>query len=157
MQNDPLLEQLDWFFTSIDWTADYPNTMVTPMARPTSYHVPCRLSIGTNIPKSNVFRFENFWASHSGFMDTVKHSWEKPVRNNQNIVAVISEKFKRLRYDLRQWSKSLSNMKMKIENYNKVIIYLDAVEEFRSLFSPEWNLRKLVKKQLSSLLTQQTQ
>jgi hypothetical protein len=48
-------------------------------------------------------------------------------------------------------------MKLKIENYNKVIIYLDAVEEFRALFSPEWNLRKLVKKQLSSLLTQQTQ
>jgi endonuclease/exonuclease/phosphatase family metal-dependent hydrolase len=60
MQNDPLLEQLDWFFTSVNWTADYPNTMVTPMARPTSDHVPCRVSIGTNIPKSNVFRFENF-------------------------------------------------------------------------------------------------
>lgn len=81
----------------------------------------------------------------------------KPIRNNQNIVAVISEKFKRLKYDLKQWSKGLSNMKLKIENCNKVIIYLDVVEEFKALFSPEWNLRKLVKKQLSSLLTQQTQ
>ena len=41
MQADPLLTQLDWFFTSNQWTLTYPNTMVTPLARPTSDHVPC--------------------------------------------------------------------------------------------------------------------
>lgn len=30
MQNEPLLEQLDWFFTSVNWTTDFPNTMVIP-------------------------------------------------------------------------------------------------------------------------------
>lgn len=37
MQNEPLLEQLDWFFTSVNQTADFPNTMVTPLARPTQW------------------------------------------------------------------------------------------------------------------------
>jgi hypothetical protein len=33
MQQDPLLEQLDWFFTSVNWTLDFSNTMVLPMAK----------------------------------------------------------------------------------------------------------------------------
>jgi hypothetical protein len=89
-------------------------------------------------------------------LDTVNLSWEKPIRNGSNVVSVISAKFKRLRYDLKQWSKSLSNMKVLIENCNTIIAYLDTVEEFRALFFPEWNLRKLVRQQLSRLLDQQT-
>ena len=30
MQEDPLLEQLDWFFTSNNWTTSYLNTTVKP-------------------------------------------------------------------------------------------------------------------------------
>ena len=30
MQEDPLLEKLDWFFTSANWTSVYPNTLVLP-------------------------------------------------------------------------------------------------------------------------------
>lgn len=61
MQNNPLLEQLDWFFTLVNWTSDFPNTMVTPLARPTSNHVPCRVLIETKIPKLKIFQFENYW------------------------------------------------------------------------------------------------
>lgn len=32
MQTNPLLEQIDWFFTSVAWTTDHPNTMVMPLA-----------------------------------------------------------------------------------------------------------------------------
>lgn len=130
--------------------------MVTPLARPTSDHVPCRVTIGTKIPRSNVFRFENFWTSHSSFLDTVKLSWEKPIGHLAGSVASISAKFKRLRYDLKQWSKGLSSLKLLIDNYNKVIIYLDTVEEFRPLFNPEWNLRDIVKQHLANFLKQQT-
>jgi len=152
-----LLEQLDWFFTSVNGTADFPNTLVTPLARPTSDHVPYKISIGTKIPRANVFRFENYWTSHKGFLDTVKSSWVKPVAGQNNSVSVISAKFKRLRYDLKQWSKSLSKIRMLIDSCNRVIKYLDTIEEFRALFNPEWNLRSLVKQKLSSLLMQQTQ
>lgn len=51
MQNDPLLEQLDWFFTSANWTIDYPNSEVIPMAKITSDHILCKVSIGTNTPR----------------------------------------------------------------------------------------------------------
>ena len=68
MQTNPLLEQLDWFFTSPNWTLAFPNTEVLPLAKITSDHIPCRISISTKIPKSNVFRFENFWAEHDDFL-----------------------------------------------------------------------------------------
>jgi exonuclease III len=60
MQSDPLLEQLDWFFTSPNWTIDYPNTEVLPMAKITSDHIPCKVVISTAMPRSNIFRFENY-------------------------------------------------------------------------------------------------
>jgi hypothetical protein len=41
MQEDPLLEQLDWFFTSLHWTTSYPSTIVTTQGKPTSDHIPC--------------------------------------------------------------------------------------------------------------------
>ena len=59
MQDQPLLEQLDWFFTSCSWTIQYPNTMVHPLAKSTSDHVPCVVNISTTIPKAKNFRFEN--------------------------------------------------------------------------------------------------
>ena len=33
MQNIPLLEKLDWVFTSNGWTTTFPNTLAMPMAR----------------------------------------------------------------------------------------------------------------------------
>ena len=45
MQDFPLLEQLDWFFTSANWIDQYPNTQVTPLAKTASDHIPCVVSI----------------------------------------------------------------------------------------------------------------
>jgi hypothetical protein len=61
MQREPLLEQLDWFFTSQSWISSYPNTLVTPMAKPTSDDVTCLVTIDIVIPKAQLFRFEIFW------------------------------------------------------------------------------------------------
>jgi exonuclease III len=60
MQIDPLLERLDWFFTSNSWTDSFPSTFVYSMARPISDHVPCTVVISSDIPKARVFRFENY-------------------------------------------------------------------------------------------------
>jgi len=60
MQDDPLLEQIDWVFTSANWISVYPDTLLLPLARSTSDHIPCKIQIGTNIPKAQVFRFENY-------------------------------------------------------------------------------------------------
>ena len=34
----PLLEQLDWFFTMLNWTTTFPNTLVNPLGKPVSDH-----------------------------------------------------------------------------------------------------------------------
>jgi hypothetical protein len=67
----------------------------------------------------------------------------------------LSAKLKKLRQDLKRWSKGISNIRLLIENCNKVILYLDTIEEFRQLFNPEWNVRAMVKRQLCNLLKQQ--
>ena len=61
IQSDPLMEQLDWFFTSSNWIIDFANMMVFPLAMPASDHVPCMVNIGIVIPKATIFRFEIFW------------------------------------------------------------------------------------------------
>jgi len=71
MQSDPLLVKLDWVFTSSTWTLTYPATHVQPLSRPTSDHIPYVIHIGSDIPKSKLFRFENYWVEHPGFLDNV--------------------------------------------------------------------------------------
>jgi hypothetical protein len=79
MQQDPLLERLDWFFTSSSWTLSFPSTFVYPLVKPTSDHVPCVIAIGTKIPRAKVFRFENYWLEHSDFKTIVQSIWNIPV------------------------------------------------------------------------------
>ena len=145
MQQDTLLEQLDWFFTSPNWTLDYPNTEVLPMAKITSDHIPCKVAIGTNIPRSNIFRFENFWVEHAGFLDTIQYQWT--ISQQQSSASrTISSKLKALRSALKTWSRGLSNLSLLIANCNKVILFLDALEDRRFLYNPELNLRIMIKK-----------
>jgi hypothetical protein len=95
MQSDPLLEQLVWFFTSPNWTIDFPSTEVIPMAKITSDHIPCKIVINTSIPKASLFRFEIFWPEQEDFLDTVVDGW-----NHSHITSDaarnISAKFKSL-------------------------------------------------------------
>jgi hypothetical protein len=78
MQKIPLLEQLDWFFTTSNWILDYPNSLVLPLARKGSDHTPCIVNIDTDIPKAKIFCFENFWVDLPRFMECVKKSWSNP-------------------------------------------------------------------------------
>jgi hypothetical protein len=53
---------------------------------------------------------------------------------------------------LKNWSQHLSNLSVLITNCNKVIAFLDALEDRRGLFNPEINLRNAVKRQLQTWL-----
>jgi len=68
MQANPLLEQLDWFFSLVNWTQSYPNTLVLPMVKITSDHIPCKVIIDT---KSHV---RIFFASKT-FGQNMMVSW----------------------------------------------------------------------------------
>jgi len=108
--------------------------------------------IGTSIPKARIFRFENFWPDLPGFLDAVQNSWSSPRILWTSSAANISVKFKELRKALKFWSKNISHLAKLIEICNKVILFLDSLEECRALFLPEWNLRKIVKAKLLQLL-----
>ena len=126
--------------------------MVHPMSKPISDHIPCKIMIGTSIPKSTMFRFENFWPDHPGFLETVQASWSSPGQPRGNSASTLAQKFKALRHSLKHWSRKLSNLTALIENCNKVIFYLDSFEECRSLVLMEWNLRKIIRVKLLQLL-----
>src|SRR3954451_3919874 len=90
------------FFTSCQWTLQYPNTLVSPLAKPTSDHIPCVVKIATSIPKARIFCFENFWIKQPGFFQLVKKVWDQPSRKS-NVVARVAAKLKNLRYELKKW------------------------------------------------------
>jgi exonuclease III len=154
MQEVPLLEQLDWCFSTVEWNSVFPNTIVKPLSKPVSDHVPCVVSIETSIPRSKLFRFENFWPLHPGFKDTVKTIWNKHVRASNSATA-LSAKLKNLRRGLKVWSKSISKLSLLMENCNKFLLELDNMEDKRLLYVQERNFRIILKKHLNRLLDYQ--
>lgn len=100
MQDDPLLVKLDWVFTSVGWTLSFPATFVQPLSRPVSDHIPYALHIGSCIPKSKLFRFENFWVDHPGFLETVHLHWNSSPFF-ANAARNLSDKLKQVRAGLK--------------------------------------------------------
>jgi hypothetical protein len=74
MQTPPLLEKLDWIFTSNSWTVIYPNTTVKGLIREPSDHYPCLVTISTSIPKRKLFRFENYLMEFDGFYNLIQEA-----------------------------------------------------------------------------------
>jgi hypothetical protein len=151
MQENPLLKKIDWFFTSSAWTNVFTLTVVLPLARTTFDHLPCRVRIGTNIPKANIFRFENCWLSHPECLEQIKNTWITPV-NASNSAPVLSAKFKLLRRVLKHWSRNISNLSKLIANCNMTIS-----QEIRILYSNESKFRNIIKEHIRTLLRMQNQ
>lgn len=128
----PLLEKIDWVFTSECWTNNYPNTMAMPLTKPASDHSPYVISIGTAIPKSCIFRFENFWLTHPNFLEVVHNIWSQKVPE-QDSAKLITAKFKRLNKGLKIWAKNHSNLAGIIRVANEFIFMWDFFEEYRPL------------------------
>ena len=151
MQDNPLLEQLDWFITFANWISVYPMSQVLPLARTASDHVPCVVDINTSIPRSNIFRFENYWVEMEGFLDCVANSCKSGSRK-QGVYDVIADKLKSLRQALKKWQTNLSKLKILIAKCNRVVLILDSLEELRPLFRQESNFRSIVKLHVEHLL-----
>ena len=154
MQLDPLLEQIDWFLTSLHWTNTYPKTLVKPLGKPVSNHIPCVVTIETKIHHSKLFRFESYWILHPGFMDIVQELWNTPVFN-KNAAATLAHKFKALRHALKIWSKHISKLSIAISNCNEVLADLDELENKICLTIPESNFRNILKAHLLKMLKYQ--
>jgi endonuclease/exonuclease/phosphatase family metal-dependent hydrolase len=59
-RSNPTLERLDHVFINLNWDAMLPGTTLSSLTRSTSDHVPLKIEIATSIPKSLIFRFENY-------------------------------------------------------------------------------------------------
>ena len=153
-QASPLLERLDWFFTSQSWSNNYPSSSVSTMAMKTSDHVPCLISINTSIPKGKVFRFENYLMEHEHFIDIVQHGWSLTT-SQTDTAKIITAKFKNLRRVIEAWQSQLSSLKAVISNVKLILTFLGFLEEFRDLALHEWNFRVILEQKLISLLRQQ--
>jgi hypothetical protein len=150
MQSDPLLERLDWFLTSNNWTSTFPNTQVKALSRPVSDHIPCLICIESKIPRSKLFRFENFWVQHPGFKETVNTAWNLSV-NHSNSVSILNAKLNNVRLALKKWSKSISQLSLLIDKCQMVLAQMDELEQQRMLTTPEWNFRKILKAHITRL------
>lgn len=64
MQDDALLQKLDWVFMSAKWSLSFLNTL----ARLTLDLIPCSVQIALSIPRALVFRFENYWVEFDSFL-----------------------------------------------------------------------------------------
>jgi len=126
----PLLERLDWFFTSVSWTISYPNTSVNTIPMETSYHVPCLISISTAIPKGSIFRFENYWLNHDDFFAQVQDGWFTNILH-PDAAKNITARFKNLRSVLKAWKQTLSNLSTTISNVKLILSLLNFLEEHR--------------------------
>jgi hypothetical protein len=109
-QHPPLLERLDWLFTSARWTLSYPVTNVFSLTMKTFDHVPYLISISTAIPKSHIFIFENYWLLNEDFMNQVSIGWHSDYHHS-DAAKMITAKFKNLRKVLKEWKRTLSNLK----------------------------------------------
>lgn len=154
MQEAPLLEKLDWCFTSEAWTLSFPSTMAIPLAKTTLDHIPILIKIGTTIPKAQLFRFENFWLQHPQFKEVVKQIWDQEV-NEVDSAKCIAAKFKRLGKGLKNWARTISSLKETIKNTNFMILCYDTMEEYRELTIEEFNGRKILIEHLRKVNEQQ--
>jgi hypothetical protein len=150
MQSDSLLVKLDWVLTSSAWGLSYPATSVQPLSRPISDHIPYVINIGSRVPSSKHFRFENFWVEFPDFLQVVELHW----RSNPyyaNAAKTLSAKFKKVRASLKTWSNKHSNLHKLIHNSHWVLLLLDGLEDHRPLSPLEMNFRTLIKIHISNL------
>lgn len=153
-QQNPLLERLDWFFSSNSWTTLCPITSASALSRDTSDHTPCLITASTTISKSQVFRFENYWLEHEQFPAILQHGWSLPTHHLDK-AKNLGAKFKNLRRVLKARKKLLPSLEKTITSCKEAILFLDKLEEFRDLSLQEWNARDLLLNHIQSLLGQQ--
>jgi hypothetical protein len=116
-----------------------------------SDHIPILIQIGIDIPKCNIFRFEEYWLEFEGFKEVVENNWVNKGLY-KNCAHELVARFKSLRHGIKKWSKHLSELTVIINNCSYVIAMLDGLEDQRTLSIIEIKFRNVVKLHLGKLL-----
>jgi hypothetical protein len=142
-QREPLLQRLDWFFISQEWSVDYPETRSKTLPCDISDHVPCLVSLKSKIPKPKIFRFENFWLHFEEFMSVFQNTWIGQ-QNLPDKAKNLTVKFKITQKVLKEWQRSLLKIDKTVGHIKLLIEFIDIIEEHRDLSIEEWNFRDLM-------------
>jgi hypothetical protein len=97
-----------------------------------------------------LFLFENFWIQHPGFKETVSNTWKLAIKVS-NSVNTLNAKLNNVTVALKKWSKSISQLSLLIEKCQTVLTQIDELEQQRTLSTPEWNFRKILKAHITRL------
>jgi hypothetical protein len=150
-QREPLLQRLDWFFISQEWSVFYPDTHARTLSRDFSDHVPCLISFRSKVLRPKIFRFGNFWLHFEEFMTVFQHSWTaQPTLADK--AKNLTTKFKYTRKILKDWQRSLPNIDKTVRQIKLLIEFIDFIEEHRDLSIEEWNFRELLQFKNAELL-----
>jgi hypothetical protein len=106
-QSSPTMTRIDRVFCIPEWErvvqAAYPTTPLVIYLRP----LPSPPDIDDYSLGQPEIRFEAFWTSMPGFLETVQDSWSREVPDNVNQLAALHIKLSRTAKALRGWAKSL--------------------------------------------------
>jgi len=80
------MTRIDHLFASADWLELFPRTDLRALASLGSDHSALFLQGDVIFYFYRGFRFESHWIYRSGFMDTVKEAWSKPVNTQDAIL-----------------------------------------------------------------------
>jgi len=100
----PTLARLDRAFVNNDHSLAFPSTHLTSLVRQTSDHKPLLVSMSTNIPKSQVFRFENAWLKNAQFLPEVLPAWHGN-GSSSDAAGCLAGKLKSVREAAKHWAR----------------------------------------------------
>lgn len=98
----------------------------------TSDHWPCIIEINTKVPRSNIFRFENYWLEREDFIIVLVQGWSTPFLP-QDLAKAIFVRCKNLKKHIKVWKARSPPLVRLIENAKMVLQLMDSIECFRDL------------------------
>jgi len=150
-RDSPTLVKLDRVLCTSDWEDIYPDCVLQSHASEMSDHCPLILGLKDGVYGKRRFHFESYWTQLPGFLDTVKNSWDEPVRDAGPFER-ISIKLKRLTRALQSWSaKKVGHIKTQLALAREVLHRLEMAQDRRQLSPEEDWLRRELKRYCLSL------
>jgi hypothetical protein len=101
-RDEPTLARLDRAFHNAAFGNLFPSSSLCALPRPTSDHTPLLVTLSTEIPKSNIFRFENAWLLNNSFLPSILPVWTA-APGHTDAAGNIAGRLKAVRAEVKVW------------------------------------------------------
>ncbi|XP_057811684.1 uncharacterized protein LOC131025921 [Salvia miltiorrhiza] len=140
--------KLDRFMLNEEWLAVWDQSKVRGLQRTVSDHCPILLDTKKVDWGPKPFRFLNAWTRHPDFETVVKESWQRGGISGWSSF-IFKEKIKRLKNDLRVWSKTgFGLVDENVSNLREEILKWDLIDDAIGLEEEEVGKRREAKANL---------